>query len=67
MNQLLPRADMLGKILLIILLFAGGAYGSVEVSREGAKAQSEDAKVNISSRPYFAPLRLCGKLDLAQT
>ena len=64
MNQWLPKVDMRGKVLLIILVFASGAYASAEVSRKGAKAQSEDAKRNISLRSYFAPLRLCVSNDL---
>jgi hypothetical protein len=54
---------MLGKILLIISLFASGALASDNFSRKGAKAQSED---NISLRSYSAPLRLCGRNDLVQ-
>ena len=47
-------------LLLIIFLFAGGAYGSAEVSRNGAKAQREFENT-------FAPLRLWVRNNLVQT
>jgi hypothetical protein len=58
----------LGKSLLIISLLASSALASDDVSRKGAKAQSEDAKVNatFSLRSYFAPLRLCASNNLVQ-
>jgi hypothetical protein len=55
---------MLGRILLIISLLASSALASDDVSRKGAKAQSEDA--TFSLRPYFAFLRLCASNNFVQ-
>src|SRR5215203_5995842 len=55
------------RVLLIISLFASGSLAADHVSREAAKTQRKDAKVdtNLSLRLSFAPLRLCARNDQA--